>query len=232
MPDVGAILVAAGRGTRLSGDEPKQFARLEGRALFTYALRTLCACDALGAIVVVLPAGEALRARARCDEARIDMQKVTMCDGGETRQESVRCGLEALPACTYLVVHDAARPFVTASQIERVVQAARRTGAATLALRVTDTLMRAALDDDAAAAASVDRDRLWAVQTPQAFERDLLEQAHAQAKDAQATDDGSLVLALGRTVALVEGDRGNLKVTTPDDLESAREILQRQGGLT
>ena len=231
MPDAGAILVAAGRGTRLGGEEPKQFARLAGRALFTYALRTLCACDAVGAIVVVLPAGEASRARALCDEARIDMQNVTMCDGGETRQDSVRCGLQALGACAYVVVHDAARPFASTAHVERVLEAAMRSGAATLAVRVTDTLLRGAPNDATAAAECVDRDGLWAAQTPQAFERGLLEKAHGRAQGAHATDDCGLVLALGHTATLVEGSADNLKVTTPDDLERARALLQRRGGV-
>ena len=226
---VAAILVAAGLGKRLGAAEPKQFAELGGRALLTHALRTLSTSVHVVHVVVVLPVGWEERARTLCAAAGLDLVHTTWIAGGATRQESVHRGLQALPDATHVLVHDAARPFLTATHIERTVHAARQHDAATLALPVTDTLLRAAPEHDGAAQATqhVERRGMWAIQTPQVFERTLLEQAHerARADHAQATDDGTLVLALGRTVVLVEGNWWNLKITTPDDFERARWIL-------
>jgi 2-C-methyl-D-erythritol 4-phosphate cytidylyltransferase len=225
---LGAILVAAGRGARMRAAEPKQFQDLGDRKLVMYALQALASSPHVESVVVVVPAAWEERARALCSEAPLDVQRVSVVPGGATRQESVRCGLQALPPCPYVLVHDAARPFVTQAQIERVVVAAQQHGAATVALPVTDTLMRAAAPDRAAKVQSVDRQGVWAVQTPQVFERELLWQAHehARAQGVEATDDGSLVVALGRRLELVLGSWWNIKVTTAEDLQRARWILQ------
>lgn len=229
---VGAILVAAGRGARMRAAEPKQFHDLGGRRLVMYALQSLSSSPRVAHVVVVVPAEWEERARAFCIEPQRRAAPVTVVAGAATRQGSVHCGLQVLPPCSHVLVHDAVRPFVTLAHIERVVDAAQRHGAATIALPLTDTLVRVAAPGDVSSAAAnvqrVDRQGLWSVQTPQAFERDLLLRAHEHARDhgLQATDDGGLVVALGRRLELVEGSWWNIKVTTPEDLQRARWILQ------
>jgi 2-C-methyl-D-erythritol 4-phosphate cytidylyltransferase len=142
--------------------------------------------------------------------------------GGRERQESVWLGLQAVPAAAELVlVHDAVRPFVSAALVERVLAAARRVGAATCGMPVRETVKRVR---QSAVEATLDRDGLWLVQTPQAFRRDLLWEAHDKARrDGFAgTDDAVLVERLGVTVAMVQGLAQNLKITTPEDLQTAR----------
>ena len=237
-----AILVAAGLGERAGGDVPKQFQRLEGRMLIHYALAELAASPLVQGIVVVVPQGwedrlgrvlaEAAPGDARGLAGRID----AIVPGGATRQESVWCGLEALPSCSHVVVHDAARPFLTRALIARTLTAAQTCGAATAALPISETLLRtdaraaaeARSDPQSFAVQKVDREGVWAAQTPQAFAVDLLRQAHLEARrqGRTGTDDTSLVLALGRRVEFVRGSWWNIKVTTAEDLERARWILR------
>lgn len=222
-----AVLVAAGQGTRMGDTDatrPKQFGMLGGRPLVMHSLQTLAQSARIARVVVVVPAGWEEHQRELCADTRLEA-RASVVTGGATRQESVRRGLEALPSCTHVVVHDAARPFVTQDHIDRVLEAAVREGAATIALPLTDTLMRAT-PEAGAATQRVDRDGVWAVQTPQAFERALLERAHARAEGTQATDDGGLVLALGHAVQLVPGSWWNIKVTRASDLERAQWILE------
>ena len=230
-----AILVAAGLGERAGGDVPKQFQLLVGRPLIEYALAVLAGSTLLEGVVVVVPSGWEERVRrmfAPEVAARID----AVVAGGATRQESVWCGLEGLQSCTHVLVHDAARPFPSSSLIARTLSAARRGGAATAALPVSDTLLRtqaraaadARGDEHSFAVQKVDREGVWAVQTPQVFELELLRQAHIEARrrGLVATDDTSLVLALGRRVEFVRGSWWNIKVTAAEDLERARWIVR------
>ena len=227
---IGAVLVAAGRGTRMQSGAPKQFQDLAGRKLVLYSLHTMWSSPLVDYIVVVVPEGWESAMRALCAEERMDPQHVRVVVGGRTRQDSVRRGLGALPACSHVIVHDAARPFVSQAQIAAVLGAARVHGAATTALPVTDTLMRVRQTPGGAAQVEpVDRQGVWAVQTPQAFERRLLDHAHAHAhahtSGSQATDDGSLVLALGRRLEVVAGSWWNIKITSPEDFGRAHAIL-------
>ena len=143
--------------------------------------------------------------------------------GGATRSESVRAGLAALPPCDAVVVHDAARPLVPASLFTAVLQALEGADAAVAAARVTDTIRHSD-------GGTLDRSRLWAVQTPQAFRRDILERALdvPEAVLAAATDDASLVERAGGQVAVVESVEPNFKVTTPHDLEVADWLLSKR----
>ncbi len=241
---LGAVLVAAGRGSRMQADTPKQFQELAGRRLFTYALRTLFRSSDVESIAVVVPHGWETRVRAFCNAVDVIASRLCVVPGGETRQDSVHRGLQALDRCDEVLVHDAARPFLTQAQIAGVAVAARKHGAATIALPVTDTLLRDASapgvpDTDASGAEvtgadvttllPVERRGMWAVQTPQAFARAVLLQAHEKARADgvhDATDDGSLVLARGHRLELVRGSWWNVKVTTPEDVQRAAWILQ------
>lgn len=221
------ILVAAGRSDRFGGGTPKQFVHLEGRSLFEYGLEALHQSALVHAIVIVVPAGWEERARGQAAAAGIAAKVTAVVAGGATRQESVWRGMEAAPGHTHVLIHDAARPFLTQRLIRDAVAAVHEHGAATVGLPVSDTLMRAqALEERAAA--TLARDRIWAVQTPQVFERALLRAAHehARAHGTEATDDGGLILGLGHPLDFVLGNWWNLKVTTPDDLHRAQCILK------
>lgn len=205
-----ALIPAAGEGLRL-GRGPKAWVGLAGKSLLSRAV----AAFAGRVDEVLVGVAPALQARAR---AELQGRAEVVC-GGATRQESVYNLLRATQAETVLV-HDAARPFLGAEVIGRVVQAAEVHGAASVVTVVADSLI------DAASGRVVDREGLRAVQTPQGFRRDLLLEAHARALEGAvaATDDAALVRALGHPVALVEGSSWLLKVTTPADLELAQAL--------
>jgi 2-C-methyl-D-erythritol 4-phosphate cytidylyltransferase len=211
---VWAILVAAGRGERLGQDHPKAFARLGEDPLLAEPLRRLDESDWIDRIVIVAPPGWEEPAILLAEE--LACSKVHSCvPGGETRSESVRAGVAEVPDDVLVVlVHDAARPFLPAEVIERVL-AALSDGwdGAVPGLPVVDTLKRVA---DGAIVETVERASVYAVQTPQAFPVDVLRRAVATG--AEATDCAGLVQAAGGRVTVVEGDPRLLKVTTADDL--------------
>ncbi len=200
--------------------------------LLEYALEVLARADLVRDLIVVVPAGweEHVRERARAGAAAAKLRAVVA--GGATRQESVWCGLQAVGERTHVLIHDAARPFITDNCIERVARAAARTGAASVATPVSDTLMRAKVAAPTAPAEPhvaneiVDREGLWALQTPQMFELALIRQAHKKAaRDGlAATDDGTLILHLGKRLELVPGSWWNIKVTQDEDWQRARML--------
>jgi 2-C-methyl-D-erythritol 4-phosphate cytidylyltransferase len=217
MGDVWAIVVAGGSGSRFGDSAPKQFLDLGGLRLIDWALAA--ASVSCGGVVAVLPAAHL--------EATTLAPGVAAVAGGSTRSASVRAGLEAVPAdAAVIVVHDAARPLADAALFERVI-AAVRAGAdgAVPGVPVADTVKR--VDPaDGLVLETLDRPALRAIQTPQAFAADALRQAHAGGDDA--TDDAALVEAAGGRVVVVEGDPSNLKVTGPEDLVRAEDLLTRR----
>jgi len=223
-----AIIVAAGRGERMGGGAPKAFLPVAGVPMLVRSARAFDAAASVSAITVVVPAG-------RIDDAREllrGLQKpVTVVAGGERRQDSVRCGLAALPAGFdgIVLVHDAARPFVDATLIDLVAAAALRAGAAIPVLPVADTIKRI---EDGIVRATVDRTELGAAQTPQGFAIALLREAYeaAERDGALLTDEAMAVERIGRPVRAVPGSTGNRKITTADDLAWAEDVLGRRGG--
>ncbi len=228
---VGAVIAAAGTGSRFGPGTPKQFRPLNGRPIWAHSAKVFDRSDEVGELVVVVPAGE----ENACVEhsRREGLRKLrAVVPGGRTRQESVRRGVEALsPACGWILVHDAARPFVTPEVIAAVLGGARETGAAVAAIPVEDTVKESAsstLSVEGTAGArvlrTVDRSTLWRAQTPQAFRRDWLEEAHraAEREGFEGTDDASLLERCGFPVALAPGSPANLKITVPADLEGVR----------
>lgn len=206
---VAGLVAAAGQGTRLAAG-PKAFVRVGDRSLLQWAVAGLE--PVVDEIVVAVGADDVARARAQVPAVRV-------VAGGRTRQETVS-RLLAATAAAYVLVHDAARPFLPASVARRVLAAAREGGAATAALAVVDTIV------DTDTGETLARERLRAVQTPQGFERALLQEAHGRAAEegVEATDDAALVRRLGRSVRLVEGSPLLHKVTTPDDLRLASAL--------
>lgn len=210
-----AIVVAAGKGERMGEGPRKQFRLLRGKPVLYWSLEAFSKAPSVEAIIVVVPAGEVRRIEEEL-AASFPGKVARVVEGGASRAESVRRGLEALPeACEWVLVHDAARPLVTTALIERVLEGAWETGAATAAVRMADTVKEG--DERGRVLRTLDRSRLWRVQTPQAFRRRLLWEAHRAAMAAEPTDDCQLVEALGAEVRLVEGDPSNLKITTESD---------------
>lgn len=217
--NVGAILLCAGRGERLGRKESKALLPIAGRPLFAWSLEALQNAQAVQGIVVVGPVKALRGALGEWSEQRI----LAWCEGGRERQDSVARGLAALPPEFDLVlVHDCARPLVTADLIARVAGEAMTCGAAIAAVPLEDTLKRTSLQ---VIEQTVPRAGLWRAQTPQAFRRDWFARAHAEAHGT-ATDDAALVEALGERVKIVEGEATNFKITRPQDVELAEAWLE------
>jgi 2-C-methyl-D-erythritol 4-phosphate cytidylyltransferase len=210
---VWVVVVAAGSGRRFGA--PKQFAQLGGRPLVQWALESARAVA--DGVVLVVPAGDPPDRGSPVARHGADVVVV----GGDSRAASVRCGLAAVPASAdVLVVHDGARPLASPALFRAVVAAVTDgADAAVPGLAVVDTLKRV---DDGAVTATVARDGIVSVQTPQAFRADVLRRAHVDA--SEATDDAGLVESLGATVRVVPGDPRNIKVTTAADLEVAQAL--------
>ncbi|HTZ86582.1 MAG TPA: 2-C-methyl-D-erythritol 4-phosphate cytidylyltransferase [Solirubrobacteraceae bacterium] len=218
-----ALIVAAGSGERLGADRPKALVELGGRPLLGWSLRALEAMEEIEQIVVALPAGAGLP--PICGEG------VIAVEGGASRSESVRCALEVAEPLGPVLVHDAARPLLSATIARRVLSALEaddRADAAIAAAPVTDTIKR--LGEDGGVLETLDRGSLWAVQTPQVFHRAALERALAAPVEvlASATDDAWLIERTGGRVVVAPIAEENLKVTTPADLQRAEDLLARR----
>jgi 2-C-methyl-D-erythritol 4-phosphate cytidylyltransferase/2-C-methyl-D-erythritol 2,4-cyclodiphosphate synthase len=224
---VGAVIVAAGRGARMGAPTNKVFLPLRGEPVLTWTVRAFEQSDAIGAMVLVAHPDE-IAAVSGLLEAAAFVKVAAIVAGGEERAESVRAGLAALPGVADLVaVHDGARPLVSPGLIAACVAACREHGAVVPALPQMETMKRAS--PDGAFRETVDRRDLYAVQTPQVFRRDWLEAAYARAAEEgySGTDDASLVERLGYPVRWVAGERANLKITLPEDMEMAEALLAR-----
>jgi 2-C-methyl-D-erythritol 4-phosphate cytidylyltransferase len=225
-PRIAALVPAAGRGERLGLGAAKAFALLAGEPILVHAVRTL-ASGPVELVVVAVPPGGADDAWAVLAGAH-DGAALAVVDGGETRSESVRRALSALPDSVEVVlVHDAARPLVPASLVAAVVAAVDAGADAVVpGLPVTDTVKT--VDEQGAILATVDRRPLRSVQTPQGFRRAVLVSAYAEAGAIETTDDAALVERIGGRVALVPGAPEAFKVTTPQDLVLAEALVARR----
>jgi 2-C-methyl-D-erythritol 4-phosphate cytidylyltransferase len=181
---------------------------------------------AAGAVVLATP-GMIPEFRAVIDSASLDTH-IQVIEGGAERQISVQNGLAALPNdAEIVVIHDAARPFVSREAVEAAIQAATDCGAATVALPAVDTILQA--DNEAFLESTPSRELMWQCQTPQVFRRDVIVDAHARARKdgVMTTDDGSLVKHYGTPVKLIPGDPLNFKITTPADIAFAATVIER-----
>jgi len=217
---VGAIIAAAGRSKRMGGGD-KLFAVVGGKPLLAHTLSAFDGCRGVDRVVLVLSPENMERGKELVAEAGFS-KVAAVCQGGERRQDSVCNGLEPLASCQWVVVHDGARPLVTAALIERGLEAAKKTGAAIAALPIGDTVKEVEPPD--IIGHTLARGRLWAAQTPQVFRYDILRQAHQQAQ-GEATDDAALVEKLGYQVRVFEGSPWNIKVTTAADLAVVEALL-------
>ncbi|HSQ75956.1 MAG TPA: 2-C-methyl-D-erythritol 4-phosphate cytidylyltransferase [Bacteroidota bacterium] len=227
MPDVAVIIAAGGAGKRMGGKIPKQFLRVGKQPIIA---RTVLAFDriaAVGQIIIVVPKGYAAQTRRLLKHAG-PRKPILVIEGGKERQDSVRTGLDHLSGDPGIVlIHDAVRPFVTRKVIQEVIRETARFGAAVVGVRVKDTIKKEG--KTGFYESTLPRHLLWAVQTPQGFKTHLIKEAHARAISDSfvGTDDAILVERLGFKVRIVQGEHENAKITTKDDLLSAR---RRVGG--
>lgn len=228
---VAAIIAAGGRGVRLGADRPKQFLELAGRSILDLSIDALAASDRIHEIVVAVPPDHLDAAAAAW--AGGAGKPLTFVAGGARRQDSVSNAFARTSAgAGIIVIHDAARPFVTAGVIARTIDAAVAHGAAIAAMSVRDTVKQAGAsvaDGSRPITATIPRDAIFLAQTPQAFRRDVLARALEAGHTIDATDEAMLVERLGLPVQIVEGDAGNIKVTTLEDLDIARSRVAPGG---
>lgn len=223
--DVGVVIVAAGTGSRTGSTELKQFRWVAGKPMLLHAVHAFQRRPDVALVVCVLPRSHAGDPPPWLFQSDLDRLLVSV--GGRTRGESVWNGLEDLPEeATVAVIHDAARPLVTDATIEAVINEARRGRGAVAALPVVDTLKEVA--DDGAIIRTVPRANLWRAQTPQAFPREMIEQAYlrARAEGVEATDDAALCERLGLPVVVVRGSERALKITEMADFARAEQLAR------
>ena len=215
---VSAIIAAGGRGARFGGAQPKQFLELAGVPILKRTVDAFLQGYPFDEVIVALPEEIAAKPPKYLDD-------VTVVAGGARRQDSVANGLDAVaPSTQIVVIHDAARPLVIPALIERTVKAAIEHGAAIAALQATDTVKRS--DASRVILGTLPRDEIFLAQTPQAFRAGILRNALALAATApDATDEAMLAELAGHHVYLIEGDPRNIKITTPEDLEMAEQLL-------
>lgn len=226
---VAVLVVAAGRGSRFGSVTPKQYLPLHGQAILRHSLATFAAHPAIGAIRVVINPAD----RSLYDLASAGLGLLEPVDGGAERQDSVRLGLQSLAEMNFdaVLIHDAARPFVGRAVIDRVIGALSKAPGVVPGIPVADTLKRTRND---IVTATVPRDGLWRVQTPQGFRMTDILAAHTAVAGQALTDDAAVLEAAGGTVIMVPGDAENIKVTMPDDIslaaiEAPRPLETRTG---
>lgn len=221
-----AIILAAGRGTRMNQTINKMYLPLKGKPIIAHTLEAFYSLDIVQGITLVVSPGEEELMREKVLDIYPPKKPIKLVQGGAERQHSVYNGLKELPSDTQLVaIHDGARPLITPQVIERSFEVAKRWGAAVAGMPVKDTIK--VVDSNGRVKDTPDRSYLWLVQTPQTFRYSLIMEAHKRAIEDNflATDDSALVERLGKEVYMIEGGYENLKVTTPEDIAIAEEIL-------
>lgn len=220
-----ALIVAAGRGVRFGGDIPKQFRIILDRPLLAWTARQFEKARLVDEIILVIAEDFMLYANDKVMKQSSFAKLKRIIKGGETRRESVLNGLKALPISTgFVAIHDGARPLVDAADIDRVIAVAHKERAAILARPIADTVKRV---EAGYVISSLDRSKLYRAETPQVFQYDLIKSAHEKyAPGTEVTDDSALVEALGFKVRTVIPEKRNLKVTTEEDMQLAKMIIE------
>jgi 2-C-methyl-D-erythritol 4-phosphate cytidylyltransferase len=236
MSRIACILPAAGLGTRMGAETPKQFLELDGVPIVLFTLRRLAACEAITDFFIATRPEDVASLEERIAREKLG-RPVKVLRGGGTRQESVANALAAVPQdAEIILVHDAVRPFVTREQVERVIAQARERGAAILGIPAMDTVKevkRASLPEDVARiTGTIPRELVVLAQTPQGFKAALLREAfeRAQRDGVNASDEAGLVERLGHEVYVVHGSERNIKITRPADMDLARFYLEQERG--
>lgn len=221
MKKIGIILPAGGSGTRMGTGTPKQFMPLDGIPVLVHTVRAFAKAVSGADIVVALPAGHFETWAAICIEFKVPPHKV--CEGGETRFDSVRQAIGDLDAgCDYIAVHDAVRPLVSRKLIRHTVATAKKHGTAIPVTDITDSIRRLTVNSSY----PVDRAEFRAVQTPQVFRADILRAGYEKATGCDFTDDAAVVESVGYNIKLSAGEKRNIKITNPVDIIVAEAILK------
>jgi 2-C-methyl-D-erythritol 4-phosphate cytidylyltransferase / 2-C-methyl-D-erythritol 2,4-cyclodiphosphate synthase len=218
-----ALIAAAGSSARMGCETPKQYRKIKGKTVLRHTLETFLSCPGLKEIRVIIDPSH----KTLYQNSVVGLQLPDPVIGGDTRNISVYNGIKSLSHVKhsdFVLIHDAARPFIKTEEILAVTRALQNSTAATLAAPVSDTLRR----DDGE---YVDRSGLWAVQTPQGFHYGLIRKAHETSKSRNVTDDTALVAAMGEDVKIVEGSRRNFKITTPQDWDMAQRLMEGRAGV-
>ncbi len=219
-----AIIPAAGFGTRMQADQPKQFLLLDNIPILVHTLQAFISSSCISSLVVVVPKDHIMQTQELLERFKLTQTSLAIIPGGRRRQDSVKAGLGFLASDIEIVlVHDGARPLVDQRVIERCYQGAVEKGAVIAAVPVKDTIKKASSNNQIES--TIDRNSLWQAQTPQAMRRELLEKAYEINGDADVTDEASLLENAGIQVHLIVGSETNIKVTRPDDLILAQKII-------
>ena len=225
MVKCGAVIVAAGRGTRMGSGEKKQFLKLNGIEIISRTISKFENAEAVGRIAAVVSENDLERCEAL--SKKHGWKKTVFCPGGKERQNSVYNGLLALGSDTEIVlIHDGVRPFVSEREIDAVISKAEETGACVLAVPVKDTIK--VCSRDSVIVNTPERSSLWAMQTPQGFCFKALKAAYEALGDISVTDDAAAMELAGHSVSVVMGSYRNIKITTPEDLLFAEALLKEE----
>jgi 2-C-methyl-D-erythritol 4-phosphate cytidylyltransferase / 2-C-methyl-D-erythritol 2,4-cyclodiphosphate synthase len=227
---VSAIIAAAGSGRRVGSDQPKQMLDIGGGTMLQHSLKAFLAHPRISEVIVVVRQIPASIVVAGVDPSRVQAMRAVL--GGARRQDSVANAFDAVsPSSDVVLIHDAARPFVSAALIDKTIDAAAAYGAAIAALQSRDTVKRVARQGDSAVIVdTIPRESVYLAQTPQGFRREVLAAAVAAGRaGVEATDEAALAERAGYQVHVVDGDPENVKITTADDLEAARRRMGRGG---
>ncbi len=214
------IIVAGGTGKRMQADIPKQFIELKSKPILMHTIEVFVKYNHHINIIVVLPENQMVVWKQMCEEHNFNIVHQTIA-GGATRFDSVKNGLELAPDEGLVAVHDGVRPLVSVQTIHRCFEMAERTGAAIPVTDIVESIRKVEENDNEA----VDRNLYKAVQTPQVFETQILKAAYRQDYVPAFTDDASVVEAFGHKISIVEGNKENIKITTPLDLEIGELFL-------
>lgn len=219
----GIIIVAAGTGSRMQSKTPKQFLTLKGKPVLAYPITAFRKAFHDADIVVALPTTHIEMWAELALKYNVPTHKI--CEGGETRFESVRNALEELDQnCRYIAVHDGARPLIARTLIERVFETVRKHGSAVPVIPITDSVRNIT----ETGSYPVDRSTLRAVQTPQAFRSDIIRAAYERAAGNDYPDDASAAESIGYNIMLCEGEKNNIKITSPVDFITAEALLAHE----
>ena len=218
---VSAIIVAAGSGSRMKAGKNKVFLTLAGKSILENTVEVFENCPKIDSITVVTSDV------CECKKLLLPYKKVNaIVNGGATRQESVKCGLLASGG-DIAVIHDGARALIRTEEIVAAIDACARFGAAAVGVKSKDTLKKA--DSDGFIEATLDREFIYNIQTPQVFLYDEILEFHKKATGNVFTDDCALAESFGKRIKIVDGSYDNIKITTPDDMEIAEKILEKRG---
>lgn len=227
-PLISAMIVAAGSGTRMGGNIPKQFMNVYDKSLLAYTIEKFCLCDRIDEIILVTREDCISLCHKICRNNGFDKVK-TIVAGGATRQQSVYNGLKVLSESTdYVLIHDGARPLIDTDTICKCVDSVIENDACAVGVKVKDTIKYSS--DGKYIDKTLDRNLVWQIQTPQAFKRDLITECHQKAckEGFEATDDCMIMEHYGHRISLVEGKYENIKITSPVDMYLMQGLVSNE----